>query len=90
MDPRKPCRPRRLSGRQGGASFRSHHQRAAEFLGADEELLRDLVTNMDPEDGCHWIYGTGDEQTIAFTPAGMEYLHELLAEHKRSGLSPRS
>jgi hypothetical protein len=45
---------------------------------------------MEPEDGCLWIYATNDQQTIAFTPDGMEYLRELLAEHKRSRLSPRS
>ena len=32
---------------------------------------------------------TEDQQTIAFTPAGMEYLRELLAEHKRNRPSPR-
>ena len=31
------------------------------------------LTDMDPEDGCLWIYRTDDQQTIAFTPAGMEY-----------------
>jgi hypothetical protein len=30
------------------------------------------------------------QQTIAFTPAGMEYLQELLAEYKRNRSSPRS
>jgi hypothetical protein len=63
--------------------------RAAEILGADEQLLWDLATDMEPEDGCLWIYGIGDEQTIAFTTAGMEYLRELLAEHKRNQSPPR-
>jgi hypothetical protein len=45
---------------------------------------------MDPEDGCLWIYGTGDEQILAFTSAGMEYLRQLLTEHKRNRSSPRS
>ena len=49
----------------------------------------DLADEMDPEDGCLWIHGTKDQQTIAFTPAGMEYLRELLAEHKRNRFSPR-
>jgi len=43
-----------------------------------------------PEDGCLWIYGTDDQQTIAFTDDGLEYLQELLAEHKRRLASPRS
>jgi hypothetical protein len=64
--------------------------RAAEILGEDEGLLWEMVDEMEPEDGCLWIYGTGDQQTIAFTPAGMEYLRELLAEYKRNRLSPRS
>lgn len=63
--------------------------RAAEMLGEDEQLLWDLADEMDPEDGCLWIYDTGDQQTLAFTRAGMEYLRELLAEHKRNRHSPR-
>src|SRR5271166_6831359 len=53
-------------------------------------LLWDLADEIDPEDGCLWIHGADDQQTIAFTPAGMEYLRELLAEHKRNRSSPRS
>ena len=65
--------------------------RAAEIVGEDEELLWDLVLDMEPEDGCLWIYGTDDQQTIAFTADGMEYLRELVPEHKRWGaLPPRS
>jgi hypothetical protein len=64
--------------------------RAAEILGEDEELLWDLVDEMEPEDGCLWIYGTGDEQTIAFTDRGLEYLQEMLPQHKRRKASPRS
>jgi hypothetical protein len=45
---------------------------------------------MEPEDGCLWIYDNDDQQTVAFTPAGMEYLRELLAEYKRNQSSPRS
>jgi hypothetical protein len=44
--------------------------RAAEILGEDEELLWDLVDEMEPEDGCLWIHGTHDQQTIAFTERG--------------------
>ncbi len=64
--------------------------RAAEILGEDEQLLWDVATDMEPEDGCLWIYDTDDQQTPAFTPAGMEYLRELLAEHKRNRPPPRS
>jgi hypothetical protein len=64
--------------------------RAAEILGEDEELLWDMATDMEPEDGRLWIYGTDDQQTVAFTPDGMEYLRELLPEYKRNRSSPRS
>jgi hypothetical protein len=32
---------------------------AAEILGEDEGLLWEMVDEMEPEDGCLWIYGTG-------------------------------
>ena len=48
-----------------------------------------MATDMEPEDGRLWIYDTDDQQTIAFTPAGMEYLREMLAEYKRNRSSPR-
>jgi hypothetical protein len=63
--------------------------RAAEILGEDEELLWDLVDQMEPEDGCLWVYGTSDQHTIAFTNWGLENLRELLAEHKRRQVPPR-
>ena len=64
-------------------------RRAAEILGEDEELLWDMATDMGPEHGCLWIYHTDDRQTVAFTPDGMEYLREMLPEHKRNRSSPR-
>ena len=64
--------------------------RAAEILGEDEKLLWDMATDMEPEDGRLWIYDTDDQQTVAFTPAGMEYLREMLPEYKRNRSSPRS
>jgi len=45
---------------------------------------------MEPEDGCLWIHGTDDQQTVAFTPDGMEYLREMLPEYKRNRSAPRS
>jgi hypothetical protein len=51
--------------------------------GEDEQLLWDLADEMHPENGCLWDPWRKDQQTIAFTPAGMEYLRDLLAEHKR-------
>jgi hypothetical protein len=47
-------------------------------LGEDEELLWDMATDMEPEDGCLWIHGTD------------EYLQEMLPEYKRNRSAPRS
>jgi hypothetical protein len=58
--------------------------RVAAMLGEDEGLLWELVDQLEPEDGCLWVYGVGDEQTIAFTDRGLESLQEIIAEHKRS------
>ena len=63
--------------------------RAAEILGEDEELLWHLATDMEPEHGRLWIHDTGDQQTVAFTLDGMEYLREILQEYKRTRSSPR-
>jgi hypothetical protein len=49
-----------------------------------------LATILEPEDGSLWIYGSGDQQTMAFTDRGLECLQELIADHKRSVLPPRS
>ena len=65
-------------------------RRAAEMLGEDEELLWGMATDMEPEHGCLWIHDTSDRETIAFTPAGMDYLREMLPEYKRNGSVPRS
>lgn len=65
-------------------------RRAAEILGEEEELLWDVATDMEPEDGCLWIHDTDDQEFIAFTRDGMEYLREMLPEYKRSRSSPRS
>jgi hypothetical protein len=61
--------------------------RVAAMLGEEEDLLWDLVDQLEPEDGCLWVYGVGDEQTIAFTDRGLESLQEIIAEHKRSRLT---
>ena len=58
--------------------------RAAELLGEDEELLHDIAMELEPEDGCLWIIGTGDQETLAFTQQGMESLRELIPEYKNT------
>jgi hypothetical protein len=61
--------------------------RVAAMLGEYEGLLWDLVDQLEPQDGCLWVYSVGDEQTIAFTDRGLESLQEIIAEHKRSRLT---
>jgi hypothetical protein len=56
----------------GGANSRVHIARAAQILREDEQLLWDLADHMDPEDGCLWIYGTDEQETLAFTDPGLE------------------
>ena len=58
--------------------------RAAELPGEDEELLREIAIELEPEDGCLWIIGAGDQETLAFTQQGMENLGELLPEFKKT------
>jgi hypothetical protein len=62
---------------------------AAKILDEDEELLWDLADGLEPEDGCLWIYSTGDQHTLAFTDRGLECLRDLVSEHRRSKISPR-
>ena len=56
--------------------------RVAELLGEDVDWLWDVCAEMEPEDGCLWVYGPGEDQTIAFTRNGVEYLQELVAYYK--------
>jgi hypothetical protein len=55
----------------------------AEQLGEDEDLLDELSLEMEPEDGCLWVFGADGSETTAFTAEGIECLRELIAEHKR-------
>lgn len=56
--------------------------RVAELLGEDEDWLWDVSADMGPEDGRLWVHGPGGEQTVAFTPFGIEYLRELAGHYK--------
>ena len=53
------------------------------MLGEDEEWLLELADQLDPEDGCLWIYDTGDRATLGFTERGIECLKELSLDQKR-------
>lgn len=55
---------------------------AAEMLGEDVELLWEVYVDMEPEDGCLWVYGPDDQQIPAFTDFGLECLTDFIREHK--------
>jgi hypothetical protein len=57
--------------------------RAAEMLGEAEEWLQELADQLEPEDGCLWIYDTDDRATLGFTERGIEGLKELSFDQKR-------
>ncbi len=56
---------------------------AAELLGETEEPLQELADQLEPEDGCLWIYDTDDRATLGFTERGVESLKELGLDQKR-------
>jgi hypothetical protein len=75
--------------REVGNTARAFIESMKAHLGEDEELLWDMATDMEPEDGCLWNHGTDDQQTVAFND-GMQYLREMLPEYKRNRSAPRS
>jgi hypothetical protein len=54
--------------------------RVAEMLGEDEEWLREISTNMDPEEGHLWVIGVGEDGCPAFTEYGIECLKQIIIE----------
>ena len=56
--------------------------RVAEMLGESEDLLREIAEDMDPEQGCLWVMGVGDDETIAFTPDGVNYIRDNISDYK--------
>ena len=57
--------------------------RVAEMLGVNEERLDDIALGLEPEDGRLWVYGPGEEATLAVTRAGVELLEQLIADQGR-------
>ena len=57
--------------------------RAAEMLGEAEEWLQELADQLEPEDGCLWIYDAEDRATLGFTERRIESLQELSLDQKR-------
>ena len=60
----------------------------ANLLGEDEDWLFDLSSDMDPEDGCLWVYGVGEDGVPAFTRNGIECLRQIIADKKAAGHAP--
>ncbi|GJE03635.1 hypothetical protein GMJLKIPL_5592 [Methylobacterium isbiliense] len=52
------------------------------MLGEDAELLWEVYIDMEPEDGCLWVYGSDEQQIPAFTGFGIESLTDFIREHK--------
>lgn len=63
-----------------------HHvttiNRVAAELGEDEDWLSDVANEMEIEDGAIWVYGVGEDGTLAFTDFGIENLKNLVRMHK--------
>lgn len=56
--------------------------RVAEMLGESEDRLRVIAQDMDPEHRCLWVVGVGEDETIAFTPDGLDYIRDNIADYK--------
>ena len=57
--------------------------RVAEMLGKTVDLLDEIAAQLEPEDGCLWIYDIEERATLGFTMRGIESLKELIADQKR-------
>jgi len=58
---------------------------AASRLGVDIEVIEELAEQMEPEVGCLSIIDSLDEMAdsvTAFTRQGLDYLEDLLNEHR--------
>lgn len=54
----------------------------AKMLGEDEEWLREISIGMDPEEGCLWVIGVGEEDCPASTEFGIECLKQIIIEER--------
>ena len=62
----------------------------AELLGEDEGWLHEISINMDPEEGCLWVIGAGDDECPAFTEHGIECLKQIITEERVSAAARES
>jgi hypothetical protein len=54
----------------------------ARMLGEDEDWLHEISTAMDPEEGCLWVIGVGEDGCPAFTEYGIECLKQIIIEER--------
>jgi len=59
------------------------------MLGESIDLLDEIAEQLEPEDGCIWIYDTDERATLGFTERGIESLKELIADQKRRSPAQR-
>jgi hypothetical protein len=60
----------------------------AKMLDEDVEWLWELQIDMEPEDGCLWVHGVGEDSVPAFTRDGIEYLEQIIADKRAAGKAP--
>jgi len=60
----------------------------AKMLDEDVEWLWELQIDMEPEDGCLWVHGVGEDGVPAFTRDGIEYLEQIIADKRAAGKAP--
>jgi hypothetical protein len=56
--------------------------RVAQMLDEDEDWLKEISVEMDPEDGRVIVWGIGEETITAFTDLGVENLTEIVRIYK--------
>ena len=54
--------------------------RAALKLGISEELLAEIASDLEPEDGVLWVYDNTEDGCQAFTEFGLESVGEILRD----------
>lgn len=71
-----------------GISYVFTISHVAEMLGEDEAWLREISINMDPEEGCLWVIGVGEDGCPAFTEYGIECLKQIIDDLRSTGQAP--
>lgn len=78
-------RPRRDEASRLSVSGISHVftiSHVGKLLGEDEEWLQEISVSMDPEEGCLWVIGVGEDGCTAFTEHGIECLKQIIIEER--------